>query len=381
MIRKIRPKKGKFMSYPTCDIRQGDCLELLRQMPSECVQMCVTSPPYFGLRSYSIPDTSWPALSFFPVAGLAEIAIPSMKVCLGNEADQWCFVGHLVHLFRELRRVLKPDGLIWVNLGDSYNAQNSGCPNGIGKRYGSTKAHAGVDRPCRAATGVKKSINSDLKPKDLSGLPWRMALALQADGWYLRRDVVWWKDNPMPEAVKDRPATTHEYVFMLSKSASYYYDRDAISEPASLSTHARVSQNVEAQIGSARANGGAKTNGKMKAVVRGKSKVGEFGVKNNESFAGSVCLLVPNRNSRSVWKFPTQSFKEAHFATFPEELPRRCILAGSRPGDTILDPFFGSGTTGQAAIELGRNCIGLELNPDYIEIARRRTNVTPGLPL
>lgn len=195
---------------------------------------------------------------------------------------------------------------------------------------------------------------------------------LRDDGWYLRQDIIWSKPNPMPESVTDRCTKSHEYLFLLSKSQKYHFDQEAILEPSSPNTHARMAQNVEAQIGSARANGGAKSNGNMKAVARGKSKAGEFGVKNNPSFAGSVCLRVPERNKRSVWSIATQPFKEAHFATFPPALVEPCILAGCPQGGVVLDPFFGAGTTGLVADRLQRDCIGIELNTTYAAIARRR---------
>ncbi|WP_256596890.1 DNA-methyltransferase, partial [Burkholderia gladioli] len=231
-----------------------------------------------------------------------------------------------------------------------------------------------------------------LKPKDLVGQPWRLAFALQDAGWYLRQDIVWHKPNPMPESVRDRCTKAHEYLFLPSKSEQYYFDQTAILEPVSPNTHARLSQNVQAQIGSERANGGAKTNGNMKAVGRkvypgtgvgfghGFDASPKARVKNNASFDEAMAIMPTERNRRSVWTIPTQSYNGAHFATFPEALVEPCVLAGSRPGDVVFDPFFGSGTVGQVAQRLGRRFLGCELNPDYEPLQRDRLR-QPGLML
>ena len=377
------------MSLPTCDIRVGDCLDLLRQMPSESVQMCVTSPPYWGLRDYGVEGQ------------------------MGLEKTPEEFVRAMTVVFEEVRRVLKPDGTCWINIGDSY----------AGSWGSKGRAHSSVSisqqRARQVAASAKKSSGTGstnhlngLKPKDLVGVPWMLAFALRSAGWYLRQDIIWHKPNPMPESVLDRCTKAHEYLFLLTKSGRYYYDGEAIREPASESTHARLSQDVQHQIGSARANGGTKTNGNMKAVARKaphgsveerrmrqgdalkscptKSRNGirpaaayKNGprIKDNESMNSAPAIMPLDRNKRTVWRVPTYSFSEAHFATFPPDLIKPCILAGSRAGDTVLDPFMGSGTTGMVSLELGRNCIGLELNPNYAEMARRRANVTPGLAL
>ena len=231
-----------------------------------------------------------------------------------------------------------------------------------------------------------------LKPKDLVGQPWRLAFALQDAGWWLRQDIIWHKPNPMPESVRDRCTKAHEYVFLLTKSEKYFYDQAAVLEPVSPNTHARLSQDVQSQISSTRANGGAKTNGNMKAVGRKVypgTGVG-FGrgydtdpkprVKNNASFDEAMAIMPTERNRRSVWTIPTQSYSGAHFATFPEALVEPCILAGSRPGDIVFDPFMGSGTVASVAQRLGRRWIGAELNPDYIALQAERTR-QPGLVL
>ena len=199
-----------------------------------------------------------------------------------------------------------------------------------------------------------------------------LAFALRADGWYLRQDIIWSKPNPMPESVRDRCTKSHDYLFLLSRSKRYHFDQEAILEPSSAGTHARLAQDIEKQIGSARAFGGKKANGPMKAVARGKSKIGQFGVKNNPGFSESICLRVPNRNKRSVWEIPTHAFKGAHYATFPPRLVEPCILAGCPIGGTVLDPFGGSGTVGLVAERLQRNAILIEIKSEYVDMAYHR---------
>jgi site-specific DNA-methyltransferase (cytosine-N4-specific) len=274
-----------------------------------------------------------------------------------------------------------------MNLGDGYNAQPNQrkVTDKAGTKQSSDEGSVGA--PSRSVVG--------LKPKDLIGMPWRMAFALQEDGWWLRQDIIWSKPNPMPESVTDRCTKAHEYLFLLTKSARYFYDQEAISELCSPATHARLAQNVEAQIGSERAHAGGKTNGNMKAVGRsswnglqfhdgknalihpnvGKNrKMAETGsgTKNNDSFNAACCLLVERRNKRSVWEVATEPFSEAHFATFPTKLVEPCIRAGCPPGGTILDPFNGSGTTGLVALAERCNYIGIELNPEYVAMSERR---------
>lgn len=248
----------------------------------------------------------------------------------------------------------------------------------------------GTDKNVPGRKGDRGCV-SGLKPKELAGIPWRVAFALQSDGWYLRSDIIWHKPNPMPESVTDRPTKAHEYLFLLTKSARYHYDAEAIKEACSPSTHARVSQDVANQIGSTRANGGAKTNGNMKAVVNrswngskfhdNRKHGGRDEVKNNAGFDAALSVMPEMRNKRSVWTVASQPYKEAHFATFPPKLIEPCILAGCPAGGVVLDPFGGSGTTGQVALELGRKAILCELNEDYLPLIGRRTNITPGLPL
>lgn len=305
----------------TIDIRIGDCRELLAAMGDQSVNCVVTSPPYFGLRDYGVDGQ------------------------IGLEQTPEEYVAEMVAVFRELRRVLRKDGTLWLNLGDSYG-----------------------------------------KAKQLLGIPWRVAFALQADGWYLRQDIIWHKPNPMPESVTDRCTKSHEYIFLMSKSARYYFDREAIAEPVAASSIARLSQpNLENQAGSNRVPG--KTNGNMKAVGRGGRSAfrgqGHFrdgdGPANRDGRDMKDVGVGETRNRRSVWTVTTKPFKGAHFATFPPDLIEPCILAGCPPQGTVLDPFGGAGTTGLVAKQHGRNAILLELNPEYAAIARDRIDNPPAL--
>lgn len=283
-------------------------------LPAESVQTVVTSPPYFGLRDYGVDGQ------------------------IGLEATPKEYVNKLVEVFRAVRQVLRSDGTVWLNLGDSYNGSG-----GAGGDYYQGGLKEGQPRyPGRRING--------LKPKDLIGIPWHVAFALQADGWYLRADIIWSKPNPMPESVSDRPTKAHEYIFLLTKEPRYYYNADAIREPHK--TESNVRNPRSESYGQARIQ-----------RPRGGGPVGDGYREFNHPLG---------RNKRSVWTIATQAFPEAHFATFPERLPELCILAGSRPGDTVLDPFVGSGTTLLVAERLGRRGVGTEINPDYIEIAKRR---------
>jgi DNA modification methylase len=286
-------------------------------------------------------------------------------------------VAQRVAVVREVRRVLRDDGTLWLNLGDSYNA-------GTTKPSGASKSAdvGGWTTRSGDAAGARRVTASDSKVKDLMGIPWMVAFALRADGWYLRQDIIWSKPNPMPESVRDRCTKAHEYLFLLSKSPRYYYDIDAIAEPLAAASIERLSQpNIDQQAGSDRVPG--KTNGAMKAVgprfggsKYGDDESGESRTKSGNEWAGSE---TGKRNKRSVWEVATQPFKEAHFATFPPALIEPCILAGSREGDTVLDPFGGAGTTGLVADRHRRDAILCELNPAYAEIARNR--ITGDAPL
>ena len=349
---------------------QGDAAEVLRTLPDASVQTCVTSPPYWGLRDYGTGrwEGGDPAHghdtrlarggrggSGTNAKETAQVDRVAEQECscgasridpqVGLESTPEEYVETLVGVFREVRRVLRDDGTLWLNLGDSYAAGGKG---GGGSFMAERKDAAWQSR---SKVNGWRPPPAGLKPKDLVGIPWRVAFALQADGWYLRSDIIWAKPNPMPESVTDRPTKSHEYVFLLSKSARYFYDADAIREP-----HARL---WEAN------NGGSISTGRMVAAG---GAMGDMA-----SHPKGYPLPNPKgANSRTVWNMNTQPFSEAHFAVFPQALPERCIKAGSRKGDTVLDPFCGAGTTGLVADKLGRDFIGIELNPEYVDMARRR---------
>ncbi len=261
----------------------GDARQYLQTFEDGYFQCCITSPPYWGLRDYGIEGQ------------------------IGAEAELDAYISNLVNTFREVRRTLREDGTLWLNIGDSYTSGNR------------TWRATDKKNPARAMS-YRPPTPSGLKPKDLVGVPWRLAFALQEDGWYLRSDIIWYKPNCQPESVKDRPTRSHEYVFLFSKSEQYLYNYEAVKEST---------------------NGG------------------------NES-----------RNRRTVWAINTQGFHEAHFAVFPPELVQVCLLAGSNPGSVVLDPFLGSGTVAEVCIEHNRKCVGIELNPDYARIARKRVTGT-----
>lgn len=301
----------------------GDALEELKKLPDNCCSTCVTSPPYFGLRNYGTPGQ------------------------IGLEATPDEYVEKIVEVFREVRRVLKDDGTLWLNIGDSYATRSGPQPP------------RNTRNQC---DHTAKHVPTGYKYKDLIGIPWLLAFALRADGWYLRADIIWHKPNAMPESCKDRPTRAHEYVFLFSKSGRYYYDAEAVKEPA---VGFPGSQNPNA-----RRRGNTRTFRGGNAYTHDQAKENSAGIKRQSHG------LVPNesgkRNRRSVWTIATRPYKGAHFATFPEELARPCILAGSRPGDTALDPFMGSGTTGAVAVKEGRDFIGIEINPEYIEMSKQR---------
>lgn len=328
----------------------GDVREQLATLADDSVDCVVTSPPYWGLRDYG-------------VAGQI-----GLEPTLGEHLTV------MVEVFREVRRVMKPTGTLWLNYGDCYAT----TPNG--RSAADTKAAGNDDRTFRDKPF--STIQGSLKPKDLCMIPNRLAIALQDDGWWVRSEIIWHKPNPMPESIKDRPGNSHEKVWLLSKSARYFYDVEAVAEPLAEASIWRLSQDVDSQIGSSRANGGGKTNGNMKAVGKLKPHSKNYGRKttdgltdlgaNGESGAGFAPRLEGFRNLRNVWTIATAAFSEAHFATFPPELAERCIRAGCPAGGTVLDPFFGAGTTGLVADRLGRNAIGIELNPEYAAMAERR---------
>ncbi len=326
-------------------IHQGDAISVLRTLPEESVQTVVTSPPYWGLRDYGVDGQ------------------------IGLEENLQEYIDKIVLVFSHVWQVLKEDGTVWLNMGDCFNSTASG-QNG-NKNYNSTLAGGKVE-----SISFKKKTG--LKPKDLIGLPWRVAFALQNDGWTLRSDIIWNKPNPMPESVRDRPTRAHEYIFLLSKSEKYFYDADAIRQSAKQSSIDRWNQNIGDQKGSSRANGGAKTNGAMKAVggprkdrLRGHPRP-HTGFNNKWDDMSVAEQMKNGANKRSVWTVPTKGYPGAHFATFPAALIEPCILAGSAPGDTVLDPFAGTGTTCEVAERHGRKSIAIELNPDSCELAVQR---------
>lgn len=361
----------------TIDILVGDCRQLLREGPADSINCIVTSPPYFGLRDYNMPEQ------------------------LGLEPTPEEFIANLVAVFREARRVLRDDGTLWLNLGDTYTGSGrGGNPGGSSTLKGGqasqeasmirrTRPAAEIGATARdaAVTGHAMRLRGVAGNKQLLGIPWRVALALQADGWFLRQDIIWHKPNPMPESVRDRCTKAHEYLFLLSKSEKYYFDHEAIKEPAALSSVARLSQaNLEHQAGSDRVPG--KTNGRMKAVGhlpgnkshKGTTAYQEF-YERQHTKAGLMDYcervrkdpsLMMKRHKRSVWTVATKGFKGAHFATFPPALIEPCILAGCPVGGTVLDPFAGTGTTAQVARQHGRNAVLLELNPEYAQMAQAR---------
>jgi len=307
-------------------ILEGDCLQTLSSLEEKSVNTCVTSPPYWGLRDYGEDNQ------------------------LGQEETPEQFVENLVKVFQEVRRVLRDDGTVWLNLGDSY------CGTG---HKGDT-----IDPRYQGRNGQKVAINNKiqgLKQKDLVGIPWRVAFALQADGWYLRQDIIWSKPNPMPEPVKDRCTKSHEYIFLLTKSSKYYYDSEAIKEDCSES-------NIQDFMKRKTLNNKGKGSGTYEEA--------------RPDLARSRADYMPSdlkRNKRSVWEVTPKPYSGAHFATYPPDLIKPCILAGCPEGGTVLDPFGGSGTTAQVANNLNRNAILCELNPEYVDIAKGRLHDSLGM--
>lgn len=304
---------------PRAELRVGDATEQLSQMESESVQTCVTSPPYWGLRDYDEDGQ------------------------LGLEETPDEYVTRLVEVFREVRRVLAEDGTLWLNLGDSYaNTTGSGPQRSTGER--ASRTYTADEATAKARPTIKE--------KDLVGIPWRVALALQEDGWWLRSDIIWAKPNPMPESVTDRPTSSHEHIFLLSKSKQYYYDDEAIREDA---------PEREGRSGSFVRDNPKGSDG----TQPGKSCASHRQDRDDTAYGGS-------RNKRDVWTVSTKPYPEAHFAVYPPDLIEPCIEAGSADGDTVLDPFAGAGTTGLVALAKGRDFTGIDLNRDYVEMAADR---------
>jgi DNA modification methylase len=354
----------------------GDVRQVLATLPERSVQCVVTSPPYWGLRDYGTAQwdggdagcdhmkpggnrnkgrdraASGGTFHDSPKTDLA-VELPFLNLCgkcgarrvdnqLGLERTPEEYVANMVAVFREVRRILRDDGVLWLNLGDSY--ANTGLKEqatayaSSGLRAGRVNTSVGDKKPRSQPT---KEIPPGIKPKDLVGIPWMVAFALRSDGWYLRSDVIWAKPNPMPESVTDRPTKAHEYLFLLTKSASYFYDAAAIAEESTCDR------------------------------MRGPALHGDL-ISTNGNSGLARREMEPTRNARTVWTIATQSYAGAHFATFPEELARRCILAGSKPGDTCLDPFGGSGTVAAVATGHGRRAVYIDLNPAYLDLAEQR---------
>lgn len=307
-------------------ILEGDCLETLRTLEAGSVHCVVTSPPYWGLRDYGLPGSEWPAMEYEPLAGSGRlvVAVPAWSGCLGLEPDPMAFVGHIVAVFREVRRVLREDGTCWVNFGDSYASAASGSAQSGLKALSDQYSPRAKPRENHAYHAVP----SGFKAKDLCGIPWRVALALQADGWYLRSDIIWHKPNPMPESCTDRPTKAHEYFFLLTKSARYFYDQEAIRESVAGTAHAR-GNGVNPKAAKFPTGWAAEgTHTAIDHMKQGKNFKASR-PKQNASFSGAVNELVSDRNKRTVWTVTTRGYAEAHFATFPPDLIRPCILAGT----------------------------------------------------
>jgi DNA modification methylase len=392
-------------------ILQGDCLDILPTLPEQSVQCCVTSPPYWGLRDYGTATwgggdaecdhrvgrannrqmsngrgepsnscLSWTSRDATPSSGdCPKCGGRRIDTQLGLESTPEEFITNMVAVFREVWRVLRDDGTLWLNLGDSYCSTDK-WGGGIGGNNGKHTVAEDGSVPSWAVRSKKQSIPG-LKPKDLCMMPARLAMALQADGWWLRSEIVWHKLNPMPESVSDRPTKAHEMIYLLAKAERYYYDADAIREPLQGDEIARTFRGGSYVNNSTfdNANGGKRTvTGNRKADPLEGSH-GTLGMDGNGMRMPEKWSNPAGRNKRTVWTIATQPYAEEHFATFPEEIPKLCILAGSKPGDTILDPFAGSGTTGKVALELGRKTVLIELNPEYVNLIHQRTNVTPGM--
>ena len=386
-------------------IKEGDALTLSATQPAQSVNCIVTSPPYFNLRDYLVEGVDWPEVRFAPMTGLPEVVVPAQRVALGMEKDLWSYIGHLVLIFRELRRALRDDGTLWLNIGDGYAHDSKYGGHSGNKNYTSLNGGYQTARNNRPFTG--------LADKNLLGIPWRVAFALQASGWYLRNDVIWAKTNPMPESVTDRLTKSHEHIFLMTKSQRYWFDHEAIKVPAKNNSGGPFSNRyADAQP----SHGGAsqyRRADKSRTFRRENSQLGQV------LQPGNTVSHRPDReekyytdemvNRRDVWAVSTKSFKDAHFATFNPELIEPCILAGcpprvcvecgqpwqrdidhgstgdlvaacgcdaaTRPG-LVLDPFLGSGTTAEVAIVHNRRWLGFEMNPEYITMTNQRLHGT-----
>mgnify|MGYP000103745000 FL=1 len=312
----------------------SECLSGLRELPDNSINCCITSPPYYGLRDYQ------------------------HKLQIGLEKTPEEYIDKLVSVFREVYRVLKEDGTLWVNIGDSYAGSMKGAArfpdNAMNYKQGTNRGTLGKATLVKQCTGCKN--------KDLIGIPWMLAFALRADGWYLRQDIIWSKPNPMPESVTDRCTKSHEYIFLLSKSKKYYFDSESIQQTASPSVKKRI--------------------GKVENVGHKTFAIADSLEESNPMFRKNTTReyqYTDKANKRSVWSVPTAACKDAHFAVFPEKLIVDCIKAGCPERGIVLDPFMGSGTTAVVARKLNRSFIGFELNPDYVCLAEKRISEELGM--
>lgn len=378
-------------------------MDALKELPSGSIHTCITSPPYYGLRHYGTEPQIWggekdcihhweelsekkqdgkPArtdrkqvknggsVSTFPASELC-LKCRAWRGELGLEPTPELYVQHLIIIFREIRRVLRPDGTLWLNLGDSYWG-GKGRSGQTSPERQAARAHVSLNRPHQQIGGPGITRPQDgkhpvLKPKDMIGIPWRVAFALQQDGWFLRSDVIWSKPNVMPESVKDRPTKAHEYFFLMSKSKQYYYDADAIREPHKPESYQRQQRAIGFSHKFSTGAPGQTTHSflRPRPNIRGKRTA-------LEALDAGQGLNRKGRNKRTVWTIPAKPFRGAHFATFPVELVEPCVLASCPKGGIVLDPFFGSGSLGIAAVKHGRFFIGIELNPQYADMAKSR---------
>jgi DNA modification methylase len=388
-------------------VYQGDVLSLLPALDAGSARCCVTSPPYFRLRDYDCPATCWPAISYTPMVGSQPIWVDEMECGLGEETTLEAYTAHMIHVFREVWRVLSADGTLWLNLGDTFADDSKWGGATGGKHASGLKGTGGIGR---------RKVKTGLPRKSLCGVPWRVAFALQADGWFLRMDNIWHKTNVMPESVDDRPTKAHEYFFLLAKSADYFYDKSAVAEPSSgwkggtfsaerdvvrhpsTSRKEREAQKKPQSSRSQRRRADElwKQAGLTPAHLEAIRACGiTDGGKTLQTQTGAGCntvemqllaaqakevlggyyrefLVDETRNPRSVWNVGVTRYSDAHFATFSPKLLHIPILAGSARGDCVLDPFAGSGTTLEVARNMGRRAVGLELNPSYVDLSINR---------
>lgn len=384
----------------------GDALEKLKELPDGIVDTCVTSPPYYGLRDYgtgrwvggdpACPHKRLNKYSEKTITGHGQEDLRGMvgdaiykTICplcgavrednqIGLEETPEEYIDKLVKVFHEVKRILKDDGTLWVNIGDSYNGSGRGRDADGNAHFTDASSKQATNKGSTEGTFQKRIITS-CKHKDLIGIPWMLAFALRADGWYLRQDIIWHKPNPMPESVKDRCVKSHEYIFLLSKSAHYYFDYKAIQEDAVTASTSKTNIKFGGNKYGDNNDSHFQTYSGKTWTPQTKHKNLEYNGQQNHSFHERRAEGLPDeeyvvRNKRDVWTVSTKAVKEAHFATYPEDLIEPCILAGSRVGGGVLDPFFGSGTTGRVAQRLNRWFTGIELNPKYIEICEKRNN-------